>query len=173
MLATISERASAVSPEIEECLVQPFIGAVTLALTEMAGTELLVQGIFHRPAAATLGDIFALIRFAGSDDGFLLSFPRPTAVALSRRILANAVEQVDESLMQDCLGEVANVVAGQAKALLAQTRFHFTFSTPIVACASLPAGPVKFDRDCVAVIFRGEPGDFALQICVRMRPGES
>jgi len=127
----------------------------------MTGTEVVAQAVCRRPHAAAVGDLTALIRFTSRPGGFLLSFPRPTALAVSRRILADVPEAIDESLLRDCLGEVANVVAGQAKALLAGGPHHFAFSTPTVSSgASLDI----VDSACLAVLFRGELGEFALQI---------
>jgi CheY-specific phosphatase CheX len=52
----------------------------------------------------------------------VLSFPDRTAAAITERVLADAKEEIDETLVRDCVGEIANVIAGQAKTLLAGTR---------------------------------------------------
>jgi hypothetical protein len=61
------------------------------------------------------------------------------------------------------MGEIANVVAGQAKAMLAETPYRFVFALPpIVVHAKdfrLPSG-----LDCLMVAFTCDYGEFALQL---------
>src|SRR4051812_12669340 len=98
----------------------------------MAGVEAGARDV--RPARAGGGraDVAAeiMLACAGGQGRLVLSFPGRTAATLARRILAEAAVDADAMMVQDCMGEVANVVAGQAKALLVGSPSHFTLSTP-------------------------------------------
>jgi CheY-specific phosphatase CheX len=89
----------------------------------------------------------------------MMDFPEATAAALARRVLAEAAVELSTEMIRDCMGEVANVVAGQAKALLFGTPFHFTLSTPTVLAGHAPvAGGSQ------VVVFDSDVGEFAARI---------
>jgi CheY-specific phosphatase CheX len=64
------------------------------------------------------------------------------------------VDPVAEDMVRDCMGEVANVVAGHAKALLVGRPSHFTLSTPTVRSGGPVAGNggwvIRFESDAGA-----------------------
>lgn len=156
--------ARVVAEEIRDQLVEPFITATRAALGEMAVTEVAVRAVYQTALHHTLGDIAAVLRLRSGTEGFLiLGFPRRTAAALAGRILAGVAAEVDEDLMRDCVGELANVVAGQAKAILAGTSYHFAFSLPEVVAGAKELPPQQC-LDCLVVAFGCDQGEFALQL---------
>ncbi len=163
ILALAAEGAQPVPPEVAENLLGPFIEATRVAFAEIAGTEVAPQGQFQRSSAALLGDMAAFLNLSGTPGTMGLGFPKDTARALAERVLANVADIVDENLIGDCLGEMANVIGGQAKALLAATPYHFSFSTPTIV-PDVGQGLPKFGSQVLAVIFHCELGDFALQL---------
>jgi chemotaxis protein CheX len=92
-------------------------------------------------------------------------------VSLAGRALAGVTEELTEDIVRDCLGEIANVVAGQAKALLAGTPYHFTFSTPTVVAGGGHEGGATPGGGYLVVLFGSDVGDFALQL--GLGPGTS
>ena len=71
----------------------------------------------------------------------VLSFPAQTAAALAGRVLAEVAQAPDDDLVRDCMGELANVIAGQAKTLLAETPYQLLLATPsILSGAGLEVG---------------------------------
>lgn len=140
--------------------VNPFVAAVVATLREMAGVEAVPRGAVRPPGPDEFGDLSAVLRLSAEGEGYLvLSFPTETATALAVRILGGAAE-ADAGMVRDCAGELANVVAGQAKALLSGTPDHFTFSTPWVD-AGRPAVPAG---DWDAVGFASDVGEFLLRV---------
>jgi CheY-specific phosphatase CheX len=154
--------------ELRANLLEPFIVATGTALGQMAGAEVVVRAVFQKTMHHALGDIAAVFRLRSASEGFLvLSFPERTAAALAGRILAGVSQQVDANLIRDCAGEIANVVAGQAKALLAETPYRFVFFMPqvVVDAKEFRAPP---SLDCLAVIFSSDTGSFALQLFLKL-----
>src|SRR4051812_33120886 len=131
------------------------------ALREMAGVDAVVRA--SRPADATdLGaDLVAAIglRMADGEAWLELCLPGRTAEELARRILAGAVDPLTPDLVRDCMGEVANVVAGQAKALLFGRRSHFALSTPIVRAGGPDGGTAGW-----VIRFESEAGEFGVHL---------
>jgi CheY-specific phosphatase CheX len=55
---------------------------------------------------------------------------------LARRLAEGylpAGTELTEEIINDVAGELANVIAGQAKTILKGTRYHFTLSIPVVS----------------------------------------
>jgi chemotaxis protein CheX len=154
-----------IAPELRSQLVEPFISAVSLAFQEWISIEVVVRPVYRKPRHKPFGDIAALIDLkSATEDTLVLSFPERTAAALARRILTGTRAELDEALMRDCLGEAVNIVAGQAKALLAETPHRFVFSTPRVVSGIGQEAEAEQGKDCLIVVFRSEVGDFALQL---------
>jgi chemotaxis protein CheX len=168
LLAIIAEGTQPVAGEIREKVVEPFIAALCVALGEMANTEVVVRAVYRKRIDQTLTDLTAVVEFlSATEEALVLHFPEQTAAALAGRILAGVKQEVEESLVRDCVGEIANVVAGQAKALLAGTPHRLTFSLPrVVVGAGHELRPGQ-DLDCLIVTFQSEVGDFAMQLFLK------
>lgn len=142
------------NPTIPDELFAALTEAVTTALRELAAAE--CAAIDLAPAA----DLFAVlpVTTASGEGVFVLALPEATAFALARRILAESGIEPDATVVRDCVGEVVNVVCGQAKTLLSGTPYHFFLSTPQVA-DSAPAVEGAF-----VLAFGSDAGPFALHV---------
>ena len=154
-----------VDPELRRDLLEPFIAATSAALGEMAGIEVIARAVHRHSASPGVGDISVAVELtSGTSRLLVLRFPERTAAAIAGRVLAGAVQTLDQSLIRDCVGEVANVIAGQAKALLAGGRHRFDFSIPRVVAADQWRPPQGLD--CLAIACGSELGDFEVQLLV-------
>jgi len=141
-------------------LLEPFIEAVTTTLREMAGADVVVRDSFRADGDQGLADVTAVLRLiAGTEGRLVLSFPWGTAAALARRVLADSGGELSEEMMRDCVAELLNVVAGQAKALLFGTPRHFTLATPTI----LTEVPIDTGGRLV-VRFGSDVGEFNLHL---------
>jgi chemotaxis protein CheX len=152
-----------IDDSLREALVEPFTAAVSVTLREMAQVEAFPTDSYRWPSCQTRHDLSARLETTWSAGGLLLlSFPRTTAEAFTERILAEVAPTLTDDVVRDCVGEIANVVAGQAKALLHGSPNQFTFSTPKVltgAGQELPG-----DGVCVVLDFASEVGEFSVTI---------
>ena len=158
-------RVQPVTPELRAELLEPLITGVRQTLREMAKTEVVVRAVYQRENVVALGDVSAALALSHSLEGALiLSLSMKTAEALARRILADAAAELDPTLIKDCMGEVVNIIAGQAKALLAGTPNHFVFSTPTVTVGQ-HGMKVPDNMSSLVIAFHSDHGAFALQLC--------
>lgn len=145
---------------MDDPLLEPLIAAATLALAEFAATALEVRAVARRPEPPAPGQIDAVLDLtSGPGRALILSVPGATANALAARVLDGVAPAPEAGLVRDCIGEIANVIAGQAKALLAGTPYHFTFATPRIATA----GPADPAGDGLVVAFESDAGGLSLQ----------
>jgi chemotaxis protein CheX len=157
-----------VDDEIRNNLLVPFVAATRAALGEMAGVEIDVRAVSRQSLSCALGDIAAVVAIRSAPAGSLVvGFSERTAAALARRILGEVTSEVDESLVRDCMGEIANVIVGQAKAMLAESTFQIVFSLPqIVINSSEFRSPP--DLNCFVMEFNSECGDFNIQLFLHL-----
>lgn len=166
-----SDNAPSVAPwtqgEGPSAPLESFISAAQVALAEMAGTEVAVQEVYQATLDNLWGDVCAIVSIKSATEGlFILSFPEKTAAALAERVLADAKAAITENLIQDCVGEVANVIAGQAKTLLTGSPHQFTFSLPRVVSGNVSQSHSEPSRGCLVAVFQSDLGEFRLHLSV-------
>jgi chemotaxis protein CheX len=147
--------------ENKERVLDAFTQAVGITFREMAGLEVVPRDT--SPAVvARPHEVFTFLTITSTVKGdFALGFSVSFAAELARRIFADSGTELNDSMIPDCVGEVANVVAGQAKTLLVGTSDHFVFSTPTINPDSLPHPEEKR----IIINFASEIGEFIL--CLR------
>jgi CheY-specific phosphatase CheX len=158
-------QAREVDAEMRRQLADPLSAAVCQAIQQMTGMEMTLQSVQRRDRPAPLGDIVTVLELTSAVPGLLvMDFSTRTAQAFARQVFAEVQEEATPSLVQDCMGEIANVVAGQAKALLHGTPYHFSFSPPLVQ----PAQSVKLPESMASLVlaFDSDAGGCALQRCM-------
>jgi CheY-specific phosphatase CheX len=144
-------------------LQEPFVTAVRLTLGEMAADYIDVRAAERHSGPRTLGDINAAVELrTGLEATLVLSFSQQTATAIARQIMKDSAHEITAALAADCMGEIANIVAGQAKTILAEGPNHFVFSTPVIS-----SEVATRDAETLAIQFDSTLGDFALQLCLR------
>jgi CheY-specific phosphatase CheX len=181
---------------------EPFIEATRAALAGMADIQVNIQRMVRKTMNRALGDVVAVIRLtkrreagvegigsreiaglihpragvAGSSLSdpslMIIGFPNRTAAALGGRILTGIANEVHENLIRDCMGEIANVVAGQSKALLAETPHRFIFSLPPIVMNAEEFHPPS-NLDCLIVVFTCDQGEFTIQLFLDNRNAEN
>jgi chemotaxis protein CheX len=164
ILATAAEGAHPAPDELKAQLGEPFTAAVVETLNVMAGLDVVPSGAYRKVQATTLGEVSAVLDLSGPEQLLVLGFPRATALAVGTRILGPRAAQADDDLKFDCLGELANVVAGQAKAMLASTPFHFAFTTPTILLGVGQPIRAAFNPECLVLPFCCEAGEFVAQV---------
>ena len=136
--------------------------AVAVALRELAGVEAAPRAARTASGPEGFADVSAVLAVTtrAGPGYFVLSFGDEHGAALAKRVLADLGAAPEPGVIRDCLGEVVNVVAGQAKTLLFGTPMHFTLATPAVV-AGVPA---LANLERLLVTFVGELGEFALHV---------
>ena len=120
--------SSFLPPEV----VEAFTTAAITALQELTQTEAYAQ---LSPEATEGAENFvqATLQLKRSVPGKLtLILTEDAASRLAARYLPGGTLLTKE-MIDDVIGEFANVIAGQSKTMLKGTPYHFTLSTPVVA----------------------------------------
>ncbi len=95
--------------------INPFVGAVRNVFRTMLGVEVNIGKPYLKSDNTALADISGIIGFSGDAAGsVILSFPKPVAVKTASTFSGTEL-QTDHPDFADAIGEIANMVAGNAK----------------------------------------------------------
>jgi chemotaxis protein CheX len=110
-------------------------------------------------------DVSGVISLTGGVNAQVaLSFTRRTAARMVAQMLAIDEDEVDESILGDGVGEMANIVAGRAKARLSGADRSFQLSLPSIIVGS--HHDISFFRahEVTTLGIHTEMGDFILRV---------
>jgi len=157
------------SPDEHGIVLKAVIDATVITLREMARLEVTPLMPADKKYVKMFGDVSAVIGLLSPADGSLVfSLDEATARTIARRILAGVEESPGDDIVHDCIGEIANVIAGQAKGTLSATPQRFAISTPTIVCGHGHEIRHRNSMSCLLVRFSSEVGDFALQLCLEV-----
>jgi len=155
-----------IDPLMQEELVEPFTAAICEVLRNAAGIDAAAAGCARTKTGNRTHDMAIFLPLKSDRlESLVLSTPASSASELARRMLPDVADH-DDTLIRDCLGEIANITAGQAKALLHGSLFHFVFSTPL-ALSGKERELVPERGECLALDFQSEVGPFTLQLWIK------
>lgn len=152
-------------------VVEAFTSAALTALEELTHIEAYAEAASPTAAAdrersepVVCASVRLLRRIPGT---MSLVLTTDVAARLAARYLPPGATLTDE-MIDDVVGEFANVIAGQSKTMLKGTPFHFTLSTPtVVRAASFSQRPASaFQLLVGSLVF--EEGE--LLLCVDLLP---
>ncbi|MBI5441720.1 MAG: chemotaxis protein CheX [Deltaproteobacteria bacterium] len=149
-------------------LVNPFIASTFHAMKTMAGIEVTRGVPFIKGTFQALSDISGIIGLAGEAAGaVVLSFPFGLAGRVYEAMTGESVAERDHRLV-DAVGEIANMVAGGAKAAMADLDVNFRISVPSVVVGPLHSVSTKNGAPCVIVPFQIGSDTFWVQISLKL-----
>ena len=165
--AVIKKGQQAIRPTVNVEFINPFMDGARNVFSQMCGIEIQRKKIFLKDDYKMMGDISGVMELSGAAMGSVV-------VSMSRQLACMVVgnmlgEPPAESLtpgVKDAIGEIINMIAGQAKAALVKTKYHFSISIPKVIddpgmeIAHQPGSPN------IIVLYEGVGMDFALQVCL-------
>lgn len=139
----------------------PFVEGVT----ELVSTMFQSPCHFTIPEEDATADVSGVIDLVGETNGRLaLSFPRGTATRMVAHLLSLDETEVDDGILGDGVGELANIVAGVAKSRLASASSHFALSLPSIVLSESHRLP-QFDVSGVLHrVVTTDLGEFSLRL---------
>ena len=144
---------------------RPFIKATQEILATMAGMDSAAGDPFVKKNDIAKGDISAIVRVTGDKTGTIaVSFSRSCALALVKGVLGDDIQDAQQDT-QDAVGEVANMISGQARAALVNMGLDLKGSTPTVIVGKghvirhISASPT------IAIPFTTNYGEFTVEFC--------
>ncbi|MDR1946192.1 MAG: chemotaxis protein CheX [Desulfovibrio sp.] len=146
-------------------IARDFVKATLDILNTMAGMRAQAGMPFIKKDRTAGGDVSAIIGVTGDRTGTIsVTFSRGCAVALVKGMLGDSAEDIIKDI-QDAVGEVANMVSGQARASLAVRGTVMQGSTPSVIMGDGHTISHQSGKPVVAIPFSTDAGDFTVEFC--------
>ena len=146
-------------------IAKPFINATISVLSTMANVKPVVGAPFVKKDGVAQGDVSAVIGFTGDKSGSIsVSFTKKAAVAVVKNMLGEDIQDIVQDV-KDAVGEITNMISGQARAQLADRGLKLAGSTPTVimgdnhTISHVTKGPI------MAIPFDTEHGSFTVEFC--------
>ena len=158
--------------ELKIELIAPFVDATREAFSTFIGMKIRRKKLYIKHGYDMFGDISAIIGLSGKSAG-------TCAISLSAEAAITAVEKMlHEQLplgmeapeVRDGVGELVNMIAGQAKAALSTTPYKFDITLPTIISGKGHEFYQKRGTYCVVIMFETEDGHpFTLDVSVAPR----
>ena len=147
--------------------INPFIDATRNVFTTMCGMTIERKNLFLKDDYKMFGDVSGVMGLSGTASGtVVVSFPETLACKVVSQMLGEApAEGLNEDVC-DGVGEIINMIAGQAKASLVKTKYHFVLSIPAVVSGAGHEITHRKGTPNIVVVFEAEGQDFAIQVCL-------
>ena len=146
-------------------IAKPFVQATLKILDTMAGISATAGKPYIKKDHVATGDVSAIVGVTGDKTGTIsVSFTRPCAIALVRGMLGDDIHDVLQDT-QDAVGEVTNMVSGQARAGLQTMGITLQGSTPTVIVGDGHTIRHISHSPVVAIPFTSRAGEFTVEFC--------
>jgi chemotaxis protein CheX len=148
--------------------INPFISSVQLVFETMLNTKVSVNKPFIKKDARFCHDITGIISLSGNAVGTVaVSFPMQTANNAVEAFSGVRVESIDDSF-SDAIGELANMIAGNAKKNLEVHNVSISVPTVIIGSghrlgAHRLGAWIVLECNCAL-------GPFSIEVCIEEVP---
>ncbi|WP_025321709.1 chemotaxis protein CheX [Deferrisoma camini] len=151
-------------------IVNPFLHATVDVLRTMAGVEARRGAPRLKGAGEPSFDISGLVGLSGQVQGYVaLSFREPAAFYVVGRFLGEPVQETNAQV-RDAVGELANIVAGGAKRVLAEQGYDLKISIPTVVVGRNHTVSRPRGIPCIEIPFDTDGGPFRVELCLKLEP---
>ena len=144
--------------------INPFIESTARSLDMMAGIQAEKIGLSVKEDLITTYDITSIIGMTGETSGsIIISFPATLACKIASNMLMEDIHEMNQAV-QDAIGEIGNIVVGDARRLLIQEGFQLNISIPTVVMGKGHVISRSGDVPCIAIPFKTEFGEFEVNV---------
>lgn len=143
-----------------------FVAATVNVLSTMAGFTPAVGRPFVKKDMAACGDVTAIVGVVGDKRGSIaVTFTKSSAIAVARAMLGDDIQDVLQDI-KDTVGEVTNMISGQARAMLAEQGLSMQGSTPILIMGDNHTVSHMTNAPVMALPFSSSMGAFTVEFCL-------
>lgn len=147
-------------------LINPFIAATVNALETMAMLKPERKGISLKENNKVIGDISGVMGLSGDVAGsIVVSFTEKAACKAVGNMLGTEYTELNDEI-QDGIQEIVNLIAGQAKAQLEGTEYHFKIGLP--TCIQGKNHSIAHEKGvpCIVAEFDIEGNPFTVEVSI-------
>ena len=144
-------------------LAKPFVQATINVLSSMTGLSPVPGKPYVKKTDKAQGDVSAIVGITGCKSG-AVAFSQSCAIALVKGMLGDAIEDIIADT-RDAVGEITNMISGQARATLSEMGLPLQGSTPSIVFGANHSLSFPGQVTTVAIPFETDYGAFTLEFC--------
>ncbi|PIE74743.1 MAG: chemotaxis protein CheX [Deltaproteobacteria bacterium] len=147
-------------------LVNPFITATKNVLETMAFVKITPGKPYLKKDSMATGDVSSVVGMTGSPDGsFSISFKKDIILKIVSNMFGEEITVLNDEV-SEAVGEIANMISGQARQELEVLGYVLDGAIPSVITGEKHELRHISDGPMIAVPFQDEAGrEFTLEIC--------
>ncbi|MGB9697825.1 MAG: chemotaxis protein CheX [Thermodesulfobacteriota bacterium] len=153
--------------ELKAELVNPFLSATVHVLKTMVNLTPVVGKPYIKKESSTRGDISGIVGIIGDTEGSLcLTFSKNCILYIVSKLFGEEQQEINEEV-KDAVGELTNMISGDARRRLEEIGYHFQGAVPSVVSGPnheikhITKGPI------LAIPFSTLAGNFIVEICFK------
>ncbi len=148
-------------------MAKPFIQATISVLSAMCQITPQAGTPFVKKDKKLTGDVTVFVNISGEKQGtILLSFPKACAITMVKNMFGDEIEDIMAET-KDAVGEIANIISGQARASLVDLGLTLAGSTPFVVYGHTTDALEQYDAATVVIPFTtADSNTFTLEFCI-------
>lgn len=144
---------------------KPFVTATSNVISTMSGISPVAGTPFVKKDNIACGDVSAIIGITGEKRGSIsVTFTKTCAIAIVRAMLGEDIQDIISDT-KDTVGEICNMISGQARAGLADMGYKFQGSTPSIIMGDNHKISHVTSSPVIAVPFSTPHGEFTIEFC--------
>lgn len=144
--------------------INPFIESTVRSLDMMAGIKAEKVGLELKEDHITAYEISTIIGLTGETSGsIVISMPTKLACKIASNMLMEEINAINQNV-EDAIGEIGNIVVGDARRLLIQDGFSLSISVPTVVIGKGHRISRSGDIPCIAIPFKTDFGEFEVNV---------
>jgi chemotaxis protein CheX len=147
--------------------INPFIESTLRSLDMMAGIQAEKAGLELKEDLITTYDVSAIIGLTGETSGsIIISMPEQLACKIASNMLMEEITSMNKNV-EDAIGEIGNIVVGDARRALIQDGHSLNISIPTVVIGVGHKISRSGDVPCIAIPFTTPFGNFEVNVGLR------
>ncbi len=144
--------------------INPFIESTLRSLDMMAGITAEKTGLSVKEDLITTFDISSIIGITGEVTGsIIISVPTDLACKIAANMLMEEITVLDQRV-EDAIGEIGNIVVGDARRILIQEGHQLNISVPTVVMGQGHKISRSGHIPCIAIPFKTPYGEFEVNV---------
>lgn len=147
-------------------LINPFIEATLHVLSSLAFTEARAGKPYLKNDSLAQGDVSGIVGLTGETSGTLsVSFSEQSILAIVSSMFGEPVNKIDEEV-KDAVGEILNIVSGQARQKLEMKGRILKGAIPTVITGKNHTISHITKHPIIAIPFDTDNGTFTIEVCL-------
>lgn len=147
-------------------IINPFINATLNVLQTMAFVTAAAGKPYLKKGSVAKGDVSGIIGFTGETDGTVaVTFDEPCILKIVSNMFGEDMKTINDEIT-DAVGELTNMISGQARKELEEMGRLFHGGIPVVVAGKNHKIDTKTKGPKIAIPFKTDAGSFTIEVCL-------